>query len=75
MFIEYTTGLPHKINFFMFMVRCFFLLSHFLVVEDYELSKSTSYLYKCVINPNKAGLFECSFFWEVNPFIFQELPI
>ena len=26
------------------MVRCFFLLSHFLVVKDYELSKSTSHL-------------------------------
>ena len=28
----------------MFLVRCFFLLSHFLVIEDYALSKSTSHL-------------------------------
>ena len=28
----------------MFLVRCFFLLSHFLVTEDYGLSKSTSHL-------------------------------
>ena len=26
------------------MVRCFFLLIHFLVVEDYELPKSTSHI-------------------------------
>ena len=27
-----------------FMVRCFSLLSHFLIVEGYELSQSTSQL-------------------------------
>ena len=26
------------------MVRCFFLLIHFLVVEDYELPKSASHI-------------------------------
>ena len=41
--IEHTTGLFTKLSFNMFRVRCFFLLSHFLVVEAYELSKSTSH--------------------------------
>ena len=26
------------------MVRCFFLLIHFLAVKDYELAKSTSHI-------------------------------
>ena len=30
-----------KLGFIVFMVRFFFLLNHFLAVEDYELSKST----------------------------------
>ena len=30
-------------NFVVFMVRYFFLLNHFLVVEDYELSQSSSH--------------------------------
>ena len=29
---------------YVFTVRCLFLVSHFLVFEDYELSKSTSHL-------------------------------
>ena len=44
--IEHTTGLFQKKyiqkGFILFMVRCFFLLIHFLVVEDYQLPKSTS---------------------------------
>ena len=44
--IEHTTGLFHKIKFYTIygMVRCFFLLIYFLVVEDYELPKSTSHV-------------------------------
>ena len=34
----------------MFIVRCFFLLCHFFVVEDLELSKSTSHLLCIAIN-------------------------
>ena len=33
-----------KLSFILFTGRCFFLLIHFLVVEDYELSKSTSHV-------------------------------
>ena len=33
-----------KLSFIVFLVGCFFLMSHFLVAEDYELSKSTSHL-------------------------------
>ena len=32
------------------MVRCFFLLIHFLVVEDYELPKSTSHTLSVPLN-------------------------
>ena len=51
--MKHATGLLRKIKFFVFMVRRFFLLSHFLVVEDDELSKSASHLlnvllYECV---------------------------
>ena len=42
--IEHTNGLLHKIKFIVFMLKCFFLLSHFLVLEHCELSKSTSHL-------------------------------
>ena len=41
--IEHTTTLFQKIQFFLFYSNMFFLLSHFLVVEDYVLPKSTSY--------------------------------
>ena len=34
-----------KLSFIVFMVRCFLLLSYFLVVADYELYKSTSHLH------------------------------
>ena len=44
--IEHTTGIFQKKyiqkGFMWFMVRCFFLLIHFLVVEDYQLPKSTN---------------------------------
>ena len=33
-----------KLSFTLFIVRCFFLLIHFLVVEDYELPKSTGHV-------------------------------
>ena len=39
--IEHTIDLLQKLSFFVFMVR-YFLLSHFFVVENYQLSKSTS---------------------------------
>ena len=43
--IEHTTGLFHKIKFYTIygMVRCFFLLIYFLVVEDYELPENISH--------------------------------
>ena len=33
-----------QFSFIMFMAKCFFLLIHFIVVEDYELSQSTIHL-------------------------------
>ena len=33
-----------KLSFRLFMVRCFFLLIHFLAVRDYELPKSISHV-------------------------------
>ena len=42
--IEHTTGLLHKKGLIVFMVWCYFLLSLFLVVEDYDFSKITSHL-------------------------------
>ena len=42
--IEHTTGLFNEISFMLFMVRSFFLLIYFLLVEDYELSKNTSHI-------------------------------
>ena len=41
--IEQNTALLQKINFTLFMVRCFFLLISFLVAEDYELPKCVSH--------------------------------
>ena len=37
--IEHTTGLPHKTNLYFAYDKIYFLSNHFLVVEDYELSK------------------------------------
>ena len=39
-----------KLSFILFMVRCFFLLIHFLLVEDYELPKSTSHFLSVPLN-------------------------
>ena len=39
-----------KLNFILFMVTCFFLLIHFLVLEDYELPKSTSHILSVPLN-------------------------
>ena len=39
-----------KLSFILFMVRCFFLLIHFLVVEDYESSKITSHVLSVPLN-------------------------
>ena len=33
-----------KLTLTLFMIRCFFLLIHFLVAEDYELPKSTNHV-------------------------------
>ena len=33
-----------KLSFILFMVRCFFLLIHFLVVEEYEFSRSARHV-------------------------------
>ena len=38
---EHTAGLLHKIKFYCVYGKTFFLINHFLVEEDYELSKST----------------------------------
>ena len=65
--IDYATGLLHKIKFILFMVRCFFLLIHFLVVEYYELPKSTSHILSVpltldcvrVLNPSLFFYFNC----------------
>ena len=49
--IEHTTGLFRKIlSFILFMVRRFFLLIHFLVVEDYGLPKSTGHILSVPLN-------------------------
>ena len=40
--IGHDTGLLHKIKFYCVYNKFFFLLSHFLVVKDYELYQSTS---------------------------------
>ena len=40
---EHKTGFLKKIK-VTFMVTCFFLLIHFLAVEDYELPKITSHI-------------------------------
>ena len=39
-----TTGLLHKIKFYCVFGKMFFLMRHFLVVEDYKLSKRTSHI-------------------------------
>ena len=38
------------------MVRCFFLLIHFLAVEDYELPKSTSHILIVPLNLDYANI-------------------
>ena len=49
--IEHTTGLfQKKLSFISFMVRCFFLLIHFLVVEDYGWSKSAGHILSVPLN-------------------------
>ena len=48
--IEHTNGLLHKIKFYFFMIRCFFLLIHFLVAEDYESPESTSHVLSVPLN-------------------------
>ena len=47
---EHTTRLFHKIKFYCASGKVFFLLSHFLVVEDNELSKSTSHLLSVLLS-------------------------
>ena len=46
-----------KLSFTFFMVRCFFLLIHFLVVEGYELPKSASYSLSVPLNSVLIHLF------------------
>ena len=50
-----------KLSLIVYMVRCFFLLSHFLLVEDYELSNSKSYS-QCAIN---SGMHQKILFWSI----------
>ena len=47
---EHIAGFFFKLSFILFMGRCFFLLVHFLVVEDYELPKSTSHILSVPLN-------------------------
>ena len=42
--IEHTTGLLHKIKFYIVYGKTFFLLIYFLVVENYESPKSASHV-------------------------------
>ena len=42
--IKHSAGLLYKIKFYLFIVRRFFLLIHFLVVEDHESPKSTCHV-------------------------------
>ena len=58
-----------KLNFIVFMVRCFFLLCQVLVAEDYELSQST--FSKCAIN---SGMSHNSSFIHLFFFYFNCLP-
>ena len=55
-----------KLSFIVFIVRSFFLLSHFLVVEDYELSKSTIHIPIVPLN------LECTriLTWSISFFLF-----
>ena len=46
--------------FILFMVRSFFLLIHFLVVEDFELPKSTTYILSVLLPLESWSTF---FFW------------
>ena len=46
----YWVGFFKKLSFILFMIRHFFLLIQFLVVEDYELSKSTSHILSVPLN-------------------------
>ena len=53
-----------NLSLIVYMVRCFFLLSHFLLVEDYELSNSKSYS-QCAIN---SGMHQKILFWSIYSF-------
>ena len=48
--IEHTTGLFQKFKFYVVYGKFFILLIDFLVVEDYELPKSTSHILKVPLN-------------------------
>ena len=48
--IEHTTGLFQKFEFYVVYGKFFILLIDFLVVEDYELPKSTSHILKVPLN-------------------------
>ena len=51
------------------MLKSFFLLIHFLVVEDYELPKSTSHILSVPLN------LEClnMEIWNLDPFFFSPI--
>ena len=48
--IEHTTGLFQKFKFYVVYGKFFILLMDFLVVEDYELPKSTSHILRVPLN-------------------------
>ena len=48
--IKHTTGLFQKFKFYVVYGKFFILLIDFLVVEDYELPKSTSHVLRVPLN-------------------------
>ena len=46
------------------MIRCFFLLIHFLVVEDYELPKSTNHVLSVPLNLECIRILSLSFIFS-----------
>ena len=68
--IEHTTGLLHKIKFYCIYVKT---LSHFLVVEDYELSKSISHLLRVPLTLECIRILSSSIFFYFN-FLTDDIP-
>ena len=61
--IGHTIGILHKIKFYCVYGKIFFSLSHFLLVEDYDLSKSTSHLLTVPLTLECVGILPWSIFF------------